>query len=57
MKSDALISLSRRRAAIDLFVNIINLFDRDNLVPSVLGLPGGVQDRPLSASAGIRSTF
>ncbi len=57
MKSSALISLSRRRAAIDLFVNIINLFDRDNRVPSVLGLPGGVQDRSPSASPDIRSTF
>ncbi len=37
-----------------LFANVINLFDRDNRYPSVLGFPGGVPDRPLTVSAGIR---
>jgi outer membrane receptor protein involved in Fe transport len=47
----------RFASGLDLFVNIINLFDRDNRVPSVLGLPGGVADRPLSVSAGLRGQF
>lgn len=41
----------------DAFVNIINLFDRDNRFPSVLGLPGGIQDYSLSVSGGLRYTF
>lgn len=44
-------------SGIDLTVNIINLFDRDNRVPSVLGLPVGVEDHSLSISARLRYTF
>jgi outer membrane cobalamin receptor len=39
---------------LDIFANVINLFDRDNRYPSVMGFPGGVPDRPFSVSAGIR---
>ena len=41
----------------DVFMNILNLFDRDNRFPSVLGLPGGVQDYSFSVSGGLRYTF
>jgi len=44
-------------SGMDLIVNIINLFDRDNRVPSILGLPGGVEDHSLSVSARVRYTF
>lgn len=39
------------------FVQIINLLDRDNRLPSVLGLAGGVPDQPLSLSVGLRYGF
>ncbi len=44
-------------SGMDLFLNIINLFDRDNHVPSILGLPGGVEDQPASVSVGMRCSF
>lgn len=44
-------------SGMDMFVNIINMFDRDNRVPSVLGFSGGVADYPLSISAGVRYAF
>jgi outer membrane cobalamin receptor len=47
----------RFSSGMDLYVNIVNLFDRDNRVPAVAGFPGGVQDRSLSISAGIQYAF
>ena len=44
-------------SGMDLTVNIINLFDRDNRVPSVLGFSGGVEDYSLCISAGVRYAF
>lgn len=37
----------------ELSVNVINLFNRDNRLPSVLGFPGGVPDRPLSVNVNL----
>ena len=39
------------------FINIINLFDRDNQVPSVVGVQNGVPDDAFSISVGIRYEF
>ncbi len=37
---------------LDVFLSILNLFDRDNYLPSIFGLEGGVPDKPFSFSVG-----
>jgi outer membrane cobalamin receptor len=39
---------------LDIHINVINLFGRDNRWPSVLGFAEGVADRPFSVSIGLR---
>lgn len=36
------------------FIQLINLLDRDNRVPSVLGVPGGIPDQRFGFSIGVR---
>lgn len=42
---------------LEVFLNVENLFDRDNRIPSVLGIEGGMIDDPLGASVGMRYGF
>lgn len=39
------------------FVNVINLFDRRNFLPSIQNSENGIPDEPFSVSAGVRYTF
>lgn len=42
---------------LEVFLNIINLFDRDNYLPSVFGVESGIPDEPFSFSVGARFQF
>jgi len=39
------------------FLTIINLFNRDNYLPSVLGVENGIPDDPLTLNVGLRYRF
>jgi hypothetical protein len=43
--------------ALDLYVNLLNLFDRQNYFPSPVGSEGGIPDIGFTASFGSRWTF
>lgn len=43
--------------ALEVFLNVQNLFNRDNRIPSVLGIEGGMVDDPLGASVGVKFGF
>jgi len=42
---------------LDVYLNILNLFDRDNVLPAVFGTPNGIPGEPFNANIGFRLRF